>query len=57
MIRIQNFLYILIIFLVLFIVKTNGNRIPCHTDSGCPRYLSCITPLLPKCDNFYCKCK
>ncbi|WJX44210.1 ubiquitin-protein ligase E3 Brl2 [Trifolium repens] len=52
MAQISMLVYALIIFLSLYLVVTNGEKIPCVVDSDCP-YLT--YPLYNKCIDNFCK--
>ncbi|KEH23029.1 Nodule Cysteine-Rich (NCR) secreted peptide [Medicago truncatula] len=54
MAQILKFVYALILFLSLFFILINGDRIPCATDADCPPK---ILPIIHKCINNFCKLK
>nr|QQO74685.1 nodule-specific cysteine-rich peptide L17 [Lens culinaris] len=58
MAQILRLFYVLIIFVSLFTVVTNGNKIkdvPCENSSQCPRS-TCFPHGSPKCVSEKCKC-
>ncbi|KEH21592.1 putative Late nodulin [Medicago truncatula] len=54
MARIFNLIYVMVLFLSLFIILTNGD-VKCDTDDDCRDYL-CARPTVGKCIYDYCHC-